>query len=35
MEDNINKQRRALGYGKEERIRMAVDDIEEAVKISN
>ena len=35
MEDGTNKQRRALGGGKKERIRMSVDDIEEAVKISN
>ena len=35
MEDGTNKQRRTLGGGKKERIRTAVDDIEEAVKISN
>ena len=35
MEDGTKKQRRALDGGKKERIRTAVDDIEEAVKISN
>ena len=35
MEDGTNKQRRALGGSKEEGIRTAVDDIEEAVKISD
>ena len=35
MEDGMNKQRRALGGGKKESIRTVVDDIEEAVKISN
>ena len=35
MEDGTNKQRRALGGSQKERIRTAVDDIEEAVKISN
>ena len=35
MEDSTNKQRRALGGGKKERIRTAVDDIEETVKVSN
>ena len=34
MEDGMNKQRRALGGGKKEGIRVAVDDIEEA-EISN
>ena len=35
MEDGTNKQRRALGGGKRKRIRMVVDNIEEAVEISN
>ena len=35
MEDGTNKQRRTLSGSKKERIRTAVDDIEEAVKISN
>ena len=33
--DSTNEQRRALGGSKEERFRMAIDDIEEAVKIGN
>ena len=33
MGDGTNKQRRALGGSKEERIRIGIDDIEEAVKI--
>ena len=35
MKDSTNKQRRALGGSKEERFRTVIDDIEEAVKISN
>ena len=33
MGDGTNKQRRALGGSKEERIRIGIDDIEEAMKI--
>ena len=33
--DSTNKQRRVLGGSKEERFRIAIDDIEEAVKIGN
>ena len=35
MENGTNKQRRALGGSKEEKIRTTIDDIEEAVKIRN
>ena len=35
MKESTNGQRRALGGSKEERFRTAIDDIEEAVKISN
>ena len=35
MKDSTNEQRRALGGSKEERLRMAIDDIEEAVNIGN
>ena len=33
--NSMNEQRRALGSNKEGRFRMAIDDIEEAVKISD
>ena len=35
IKDDTNKQRRALGGSKEERFRLAIDDIEKAMKISN
>ena len=35
MKDSTNEQRRALGGSKEKRFGTAIDDIGEAVKISN
>ena len=35
MEDGTNKQGRALGGSREEQVRTLINDIEEAVKISN
>ena len=35
MKDSTNEQRRALGGSKEERFGTAIDDIGEAMKISN